>query len=112
MVQHRIGPPRASRHAGVTLAILVILLFIGVRTLASYSIEYAWWNELGQLSTWFSMLTYNLAPLAGATLAAFAVLWITHARALKLVRTGLGDHPTYLRILQLVLLVVGYMVST
>ena len=51
MVHQRIGQARRTpRPVGVTLAIIVILLLIGVRTLASYSIEYAWWSELGQLS--------------------------------------------------------------
>ena len=48
----------------------------GARSFAGYAIEIEWWKELGQLNTWFSMLYYSIAPVAAATLLAFAALWI------------------------------------
>ena len=79
----------------ITLIVLAIALLFAARTIASYVIEVEWWKELGQFDTWLSMLTYSFAPLAAATLLAFAMLWITHARALKFAGTSLGDHGLY-----------------
>src|SRR5579872_7329091 len=82
----------------VTLIVILLLLLIGARSLASYAIEIEWWKELGQFNTWLNLLTYSLAPVAAATVLAFAVLWIAHARALKFAGAGLRDHPIYARI--------------
>ena len=79
--------------------------------MASYAIEVEWWKELGQLETWIGMLTYSVAPLAGATLLAFAVLWITHARALKFAGSSLRDHSLYAKAAALGLLVLSYFIA-
>ncbi|HWB97133.1 MAG TPA: UPF0182 family protein, partial [Bryobacteraceae bacterium] len=93
------------------MAIVAVALLIGARSIADYVIEYEWWKEMGQVATWLSMLTYSLLPLAIATLAAFAVLWVTHARALKFAGTGLGEHPLYARVSTLVLLLLGWFLA-
>src|ERR1039458_1490435 len=67
----------------ISLFVVLVLLLFSARSIASYAIEIAWWKELGQFRTWLSMLYYSFAPLAAATLAAFGVLWLAHARALK-----------------------------
>src|SRR5579872_719653 len=95
----------------VTLIVILLVLLIGARSLASYAIEIAWWKELGQFNTWLNLLTYSLAPLAGATLLAFAVLWIAHARAVRFAGARLSEHPIYARITTLALLVLGYLIS-
>lgn len=95
----------------VTIGVAVVLLLVGARSMANYAIEIAWWKELGQFDTWLSMLTYNVAPVVGATLLAFVVLWIAHARGLKFAGTSLGEHPTYARLSTLGLLGVGYLVA-
>ena len=48
--------PRKPRH-GRTLFVIALLLalLIGARTIASYTIEYEWWKEMGQTETWFDM---------------------------------------------------------
>src|SRR5215469_13580347 len=102
---------RGSRATLVTLAIIVILLLIGARSLASYIIEIQWWKEVCQFDTWLAMLTYSLAPVAATTALAFLVLWIAHTRALKFAGERLREHPIYARISTLVLLLVGYMVA-
>ena len=95
----------------IALVVAVVLLLFGARSIASYAIEMAWWKELGQFRTWLSMLAYSFAPTTAATLVAFAVLWIAHARALKFAGTGLGEHRLYARISALVLLLLGYLIS-
>ncbi len=113
MAYYRIERPRSapSRAGRITLVILVLALLLGGRSIASYVIEYEWWKELGQTATWFSMLTYSLAPLAAATLLAFAVLWVAHARALKFARTALREHPLYARLSVLALLFLGWLIA-
>jgi uncharacterized membrane protein (UPF0182 family) len=104
--------PRGTSRAGrVTLIVILLALLIGARSVASYVIDIEWWKELGQFNTWFNLLTYSLAPVAAATLLAFAVLWIAHARALKFSGAGLRDHPIYARIATLALLVLGYIIA-
>jgi len=102
---------RRSAVTRVTILILLLLLLVGAGSLASYVIEIEWWKELGQLGTFFSMLWYSIAPIGGATLAAFAVLWLTHARALKFAGTGLGQHPIYARLTTFALLVVSWILA-
>jgi len=96
----------------IVLIAAILVLLIGAHSFASYLIEYEWWKEMGQTATWFAMLTYQLAPLAAATLLAFGVLWIAHARALKFADTRLSDHPIYSKVATLALLGIGFMVAS
>jgi len=114
MAQYRIergAPKRRSRGALVTLVVLAFILLLGARSLASFSIEYQWWKELGQVDTWFNMLAYGFVPLLAATLLAFGALWLAHARALKFAGTGLAEHSIYAWISSLGLLFVGYLIA-
>lgn len=114
MAQYRIErgvPGRRSRGALVTLIVLAFIVLLGARSLASFSIEYQWWKELGQVDTWFNMLAYGFAPLLAATLLAFGALWLAHARALKFAGTGLSEHPIYAWMSSLALLFVGYLIA-
>ncbi|HUI57445.1 MAG TPA: UPF0182 family protein [Bryobacteraceae bacterium] len=104
------GSPR-SRAFRIALLVVLVVLLLGARTIASYAIEMQWWKELGQFRTWLSMLYYSIAPVALATLVAFGVLWISHARALKFAGTSLRQHPIYSRISTLVLLLLGWLIA-
>ncbi len=99
---------RAGR---ITLIVLLLVLLFGTRTLASYAIEIQWWKELGQFNTYLSMLWYSVAPVVAATLLAFAVLWMAHARALRFAGTALREHRMYARLSSLALLFVGWMIA-
>jgi len=101
------GPPRLV----ITLIVAVIVLLFAAHTIASYVIDVEWWKELGQFDTWLSMLTYSFAPLAAATVLAFAALWIAHARALKFAGTSLGEHGLYAKLSALGLLILGYIIA-
>src|SRR5580704_12190113 len=57
------------------------------------------------------MLYYNVAPVTLATLVAFAILWTTHARALKFANTHLRDRKLYGRLSAVVLLLVSYLIA-
>jgi uncharacterized membrane protein (UPF0182 family) len=95
----------------IAIIVILLLLLFGARSAASYAIEAAWWKELGQFGTWLSMLLYGIAPVAVATILAFAVLWIAHARALKFAGTSLREHPRYARLTSLALLALSYLIS-
>jgi uncharacterized membrane protein (UPF0182 family) len=95
----------------ITIVAIIVLLLVGARSIASYAIEVKWWKELGQFNTWIQMLYYSLAPMAGATVLAFIVLWVTHARALKFAGTGLGEHRIYARVSTLVLLALSWFIA-
>lgn len=87
---------RRRRFGGlVFLGLIILVILIGGRTIASYILDYQWWQELGQLSTWFNLILYAVAPAVGATLVAFAVFWIAHARGLKHAGTRLREHKQY-----------------
>ncbi len=101
--------PRALR---ITLLVVVVLAFIGARTIASILIDYEWWKELGQVDTWLSMYLYSVGPLTAATLVAFAALCWTHARALRFADARLGEHPTYAKLSTAALLLVAFIVSS
>src|ERR1039457_7119902 len=106
------GPRRKSSNAVlIAIGAILVLLLVGARFLASYVIEIAWWKELGQFRTWLSMLFYNVAPLTAATLVAFAVLWLAHARALRFAGTTLRDNRPYARISPPPLPLLAYLIS-
>ncbi len=101
------GTPRI----GIGLVVAAILLLILARQVASYSIELEWWHELGQVDTWLSMLTYSIAPLTAATLLAFVILWVAHARALRFAGASLREHGLYAKTSALGLMVVSYLIA-
>ncbi len=95
---HRQIEGRAPRFGCIALLITAIVLFVAARLISSWTIDYQWWQEMGQLRTWFSILAYGLIPAGSATVIAFVAFWIAHARALKHAGTGLGQHPLYAKL--------------
>jgi len=110
------GIPRIAQAAGrqrrwVVLAILILLVVVSARTVARFVIEYQWWQEMGQVPTWISILLYSILPVTAAALVAFAALWAAHARAMRFGGTRLGAHPLYARLATAVLLLVGIVLA-
>jgi uncharacterized membrane protein (UPF0182 family) len=66
------------------IVLLVSLIFVGwmITTAADFVIEYNWWKEVGQASTWVSMLWYSIAPAAAGAFVAFLALMVAHSRGL------------------------------
>lgn len=116
MGSYRFEPPKSEGRAGrfglATILIVLFALLLSARAIASFVVDFQWWRELGQLSTWFSLLTYGIVPLVLATLVAFAVLFTAHARGVKFGGARLRDERTYFRITTLALLVIAYLVSS
>src|ERR1051326_9163372 len=81
------APPAQSRRslrALVVLPVVLVLILVAARTIASYVIEYRWWQEMNQVGTWLALMLYGFAPLAGATLLAFAVLFGADRKSTRL----------------------------
>jgi len=107
----RIEGRRARRGGLIGLAIIVVFVIAVLRALCSYVIDYEWWKEVGQLRTYFSILAYEVVPVAIAAVIAFVVFWIAHARALKFAGTGIGQHRWYARISTLGILLLAIFVA-
>ncbi|MBM3814735.1 MAG: UPF0182 family protein [Acidimicrobiia bacterium] len=94
------------------LLIVLFLLLIGARTIANTVIEYHWWKEMGQVAVWLSLLAYGVAPVAAASLLAFAVFWIALARGLKFSGGRMRSMPVVARVGTLIALLAGIFISS
>jgi len=103
------GPVR--RGGCISLVVAAVVIFIAARVVSAWTIDYQWWREMGQLRTWFSMLAYGIIPVSAATLIAFIIFWIAHARALKHAGTGLREHRLYALLSTLAILLIALMLS-
>jgi uncharacterized protein len=104
-------PRRKTRMSRIWIFAVIFVLLLGARTITSYIIDYQWWKSVGQIETWITMLTYGTVPVLAATLLVFALLWTTHARALKFAGTGLGFYPVYAKLSSLALLLLSWIIS-
>jgi uncharacterized membrane protein (UPF0182 family) len=106
-------PGAGAKHRQRIIQIAVILLFLLFfgRSICSTVIDYYWWRELGQVSTWLRMSLYRYAPGFAAWIVVFAVLWIAHARGMRKSGERLRDHSLYAWIVTLALALVAIIVS-
>ncbi len=109
--RHRQIPGRQTRGGCLWYAIVAIALFIALRWLCSWTIDYQWWKEMGQLHTWFSILAYSVIPATGATILAFIVFWIAHSLALQKAHVRLREHPLYAKLTSLGILLLAVIVA-
>ncbi len=106
------GGRRARRvNWGPLVVAVLFAVLLSARGIAGFVIEWAWWTELGQLDTYMSMLAYGTLPVVGASLVAFVILWMVHARALKYAGTGLRRHRAYGLISSVVLLALATLLA-
>jgi hypothetical protein len=109
--RHRELPGRQARGGCVWYVILAIVLLIAARWLCSFAIDYQWWKEMNQLTTWFSILTYSLIPTTGATIIAFIVFWVAHLLGVRHAHVRLSEHPLYARLTTLGILLLSLILS-
>jgi uncharacterized protein len=113
VAQYEIPASSPRRRVGPAfLLILAAVLFIAGRSIAGYVIEYNWWKEMGQVRTWLDLLVYQLAPTAVAALAAFAVLFLAHARALSFAGASLGRSRAYRAVSTGALLLLSVLIAS
>ncbi len=109
--RHRQIPGRQARGGCLWYAVVAIVLFVALRWLCTYAIDYQWWKEMGQLRTWFSILAYSLIPATGATIIAFVIFWIAHSLALKRAHVRLREHPLYAKLTAVGIFLVAMIVA-
>jgi uncharacterized protein len=109
--RHRQIAGAEGRRGCLWYVIAVIVLFVAVRWLCSWTIDYQWWKEMGQIHTWFSILAYSLIPATAATLLGFAVFWIAHASGLKHAGARLWQRPLYAKLATLGLLLLAWILA-
>jgi uncharacterized membrane protein (UPF0182 family) len=64
---------RGRRPGLLFAAILLLVVLIGSRSLASTLIDYNWWQEIHQISTWWNLLLYGTVPFLLAVLLYFCI---------------------------------------
>ncbi len=89
------------------LVAAAILLLIFARTAAGYVIDFEWWREMGQLSTWVNTLIYGTVPIIAATIIAFIAFFAAHLAGMKSAGERMGRHPLYAKIIAVALLAVA-----
>ena len=85
----------------------VLVLLASARTISELVIEYHWWQELQQISTWYTMLLYRILPATVASIAAWLVLVWAHSRGVQLAASPAAHSKLYSRIVLVALLVVA-----
>jgi uncharacterized membrane protein (UPF0182 family) len=102
-------PPRQELGSGgggfrfVTAIAVLLFALIFARSIAGFFIELAWWNEIGQVETWYSLLSYRITPFAVVAVLIFVVLWAAHARGVRSSGARLRDHAGYAKMATLFL---------
>ncbi len=102
---------RGRRGGCLPLLIAVVVFFIAIRFVSSWVIDYQWWKEMGQVHTWFSMLAYGVIPAVVATVVAFVVFWIAHARAMKHAGASLRRYPLYAKLSTLAIFLLALVLA-
>ena len=54
-------PPRRGRGRLIALVVAVVLLLVFSRSICSLIVDYLWWSEMGQVSTWVRASAYLYA---------------------------------------------------
>lgn len=95
----------------ILLAVVIVLLLVFGSSLCALVIDYLWWREMGQVSTWLRMSAYRYVTGIAEWLIVFAVLWIAHARGMKYADTSLREQRLYSRLSTLALAVVSLIIA-
>src|SRR5258708_33396631 len=103
--------PRGPNPRLAIIAVAVVFLIVFSRSLCSLVIDYSWWQEMGQVSTWIRMSLFRYLPVFGAWIICFAVLWIAHARGMKFAGTGLSEHRIYAAASTLAVVLISLIVA-
>ena len=97
--------PRQIRN--IVLIALAVILVAGSRTIADVVIEYSWWKELGQVSTWINMLLYQLVPAAMAALVGWGAAMWAHSRGMHFSGVPRSAYPLYTRLVAAALFLIS-----
>jgi hypothetical protein len=87
-------------------AIVVLVLLVGSRYIASTFIDYNWWGEIHQLATWWSLLLYGTVPV----ILAVVLLFLVFAGAFVLGMQGSKDRLSYGLLTRSLVMKLGFVV--
>ena len=87
--------PSQLRKLIVFGGLLALLVFWAIPQTASLIVDYNWWKEVGQVSTWAAMLWYAIGPVAVGAVVAFIALWLAHDQGLRFAGVRQRDFPLY-----------------
>ncbi len=106
MEERMISGGRGMRRRIGLIALAVVALFVlaSAGWASSLLIEYSWWKEMGQVNTWLDLYAWTTLPVIAATVVAWIVLMIAHARAVRFARGRMSDYPVYSKVAALILL--------
>lgn len=97
------------RQLRILLLTLAAVLVVGSASgIADFVIQYLWWDEVGQIPTWFSILAYKIVPMLVGSLLAWAGLLWAHRRGTAFAQADTSSHPLYKRLVPFILLVVAF----
>ncbi len=105
------GRNRTRRLGLIAIGVFAFLLLASVGWASSLLIEYSWWKEMGQVTTWLDLYAWSTVPVSAATLIAWLVLWVTHSRAVRFAGGRASDYPIYNRLAGVALLGLSAIVS-
>jgi uncharacterized protein len=74
---------RHRRGGLISLAILLLVILLCSRYIASTLIDYEWWSELRQLDTWINLLLYGTVPIVLAAILFFCAFWIAFKMGIR-----------------------------
>jgi len=105
--------PAPPRRWGLTAVFIILgVLLLSARAVASFFLEYQWWKELDQVPTWVDLLIYSATPVALGTVLAFVALYVAHARGMRFAGARLWRHRAYARVAALVLVLVSWLAAS
>src|ERR1700730_5578412 len=93
----RLGEPRRIPRV-VYVAVAALLLLMFGRSICQLILDYQWWTEMGQVSSWIRMNEYRYLPGIAAWLLMCVILFVAHARGMKYAGLSLSLYPVYARI--------------
>jgi uncharacterized membrane protein (UPF0182 family) len=96
----------------VILAAVLLFLLIFGRSICTLILDYHWWQEIGQVSTWARMMEYRYGPPLIAWVLIWGLLWIAHARGLKYAGIEHATFPGYSRIVAAAAGLVALLIAT
>lgn len=101
-----------KRRGGLLSVIVVIcVLLLCSRYIASTVIDYSWWSSVGHLGTWINLWLYRTLPVAIAAILFFIAFWIAFRRGIRreaaTPRFGFLRHRAFSRIAAAVLALIA-----
>ncbi|MGH9653132.1 MAG: UPF0182 family protein [Bryobacteraceae bacterium] len=102
---------RKHRGGLLTAIVVICVLLLCSRYIASTLIDYSWWSSVGHLGTWINLWLYRTLPVAIAAILFFVTFWIAFKRGirreLETPHFGFLHHAVFTRIATAVLALIA-----